>query len=93
MYQAITTKYLGPTNIRGARVKATASAGSVTLSWDHARNSEANHTIAAHTLASKLDWHGTWHGGAPAENIGGYVFVLETTDTRDSFIITKQQES
>jgi ribosome-binding protein aMBF1 (putative translation factor) len=31
MRQAIKTKYLGPSNVRGARVKASSDAGSVTL--------------------------------------------------------------
>jgi hypothetical protein len=34
MRQAIVTRYLGATDYRGARVKATAYAGSVTLPWD-----------------------------------------------------------
>ena len=34
--QAIVTKYLGPTKSRGSRVKATASAGSITLAWNDA---------------------------------------------------------
>src|SRR4051812_45021830 len=33
--QAIQTRYLGPSNVRGSRVKAFAAAGSITLSWDH----------------------------------------------------------
>lgn len=31
MKQAIVTKFLGPTNYRGSRVKATCQAGSVTI--------------------------------------------------------------
>ena len=54
--QAIVTKYLGPTNSRGARVKATCQAGSVTIRWDDARDVDANHDAAAYTLARKLGW-------------------------------------
>lgn len=43
MFQAITTRFLGPTNFRGSRVKATADAGSVTLSWDYALGIDQNH--------------------------------------------------
>ena len=61
--QAITTKYIGPANVKGSRVKATAQAGSVTLDWDDSLNSEQNHRIAAEALARKYGWHGTWISG------------------------------
>lgn len=64
MRQSITTKYIGPTNFRGSRIKATAEAGSVTLSYDHALSSEENHCAAAKALAEKFDWQGVWVGGA-----------------------------
>jgi hypothetical protein len=56
IYQAIQTKYIGPTNTRGSRVKATAEAGSVTLSWDDALNATDNHRAAAEALANKRGW-------------------------------------
>ena len=59
MFQAITTKYLAPTNHRGARIKATAAAGSITVSWDYSTNSVYNHYEAAKALANKFDWLGT----------------------------------
>jgi len=55
--QAIITKYLGPTNIRAARIKATAhtgQGGSITVLWDHALDASANHRVAAIVLADKL---------------------------------------
>ena len=52
---AIVTKYLGPTNTRGARVKATCDAGSVTVAWDYALNEEDNHNAAARALILKLE--------------------------------------
>jgi len=72
--QAITTKYLGAGNVRGSRVKATADAGSVTLSWDDALDSYANHSAAAIALANKFGWGGVWYGGGLPSN-NGYVFV------------------
>jgi hypothetical protein len=54
--QAITTKYLAPTNTRGARIKATAAAGSITIPWDYALNACENHHAAACALARKYDW-------------------------------------
>lgn len=54
--QAIVTKFIGPTNHRGARVKATAQAGSITIEWDHARGIEENHDAAAVALCVKVGW-------------------------------------
>ncbi len=74
MYQAITTKYLGPSNVRGARVKATAAAGSVTLHWDDSLSSNDNHNAAALALANKFGWTGTWFaGGMPDASGSCYV--------------------
>lgn len=85
-YQAITTKYIGPSNVRGSRVKATASAGSVTLSWDDALNIDDNHARAARALADKFGWRGIWHaGGLPKGN--GNVFVCVPDSGAASFII------
>lgn len=81
MRQAIITKYLGPTNHRGARVKATAQAGSITLSWDDALDVEDNHTSAARALCKKFHWPfppGSMVGGALPDDTG-YAFVLVAT--------------
>lgn len=75
MRQAIVTKFLGPTNTRGSRVKATAQAGSITLELDYARSREDNHRMAARVLANKLDWSGVWDGGWLPDGQG--VFVQE----------------
>jgi hypothetical protein len=73
--QAIQTKYIGPSNVKGSRVKAKAQAGSITLHWDDSLNSDANHTAAALALAKKLGWtYGTWHGGGMPDG-SGCVFV------------------
>lgn len=73
--QAIQTRYFGPTNVRGSRVKASAQAGSIMLDWDDALDSDANHCAAALALARKLNWtYGTWHGGGMPKG-DGCVFV------------------
>lgn len=54
--QAITTKFLTVTDTKGARIKATAEAGSVTVSYDHALNAEGNHVAAAKALCKKMGW-------------------------------------
>ncbi len=74
-YQAITTKYLNPTNVRGARVKAVAEAGSLTLPWDHSLNTDRNHMTAARALADKFGWSGHLIAGGLPRN-AGYVFVM-----------------
>lgn len=78
MRQAITTKFLGPTNARGSRIKATAGAGSLTVNWDHSKSLEDNHKEAAMALARKLDWRGSWIGGGLPD--AGFCFVLADTE-------------
>jgi hypothetical protein len=62
--QAITTKYLGPTNFRGSRIKASCEAGSITLPYDYNEN-DGGHYGAAVALIKKLGWedHGRWYRG------------------------------
>lgn len=66
--KAIITKYIGPTDSRGSRFKATAEGGlgtplSITVPYNYALNEEQNHAAAAHALAEKHNWHGKWVGG------------------------------
>jgi hypothetical protein len=78
--QTITTRYLGPTETRGSRFKATqfGSFGggptSITLPYSYADGIESNHWLAASALIRKLGWPtDEWHaGGTPT----GMVFVL-----------------
>ena len=83
-YMAIETKFLGPTNFRGSRIKAQAmdswSNGkreSVTVGYNYALNSEDNHLEAAKKLLPKIsrpafsDYH--LEAGATER---GYVFVI-----------------
>jgi len=87
IYQAIETKYLGPTNTKGGRIKATAWAGSTTTPYDHGLNYSENHRAAALALAAKLGkyaeqyngssiWtEGDWLQGGNAKG-DGYVFIV-----------------
>ena len=77
MRQAIVTKFIGPTNHRSARVKATAAAGSIFVTWDDALDVNANHTRAALQLARKYGWTGTWEGGGMPDGSGN-VYVCAT---------------
>lgn len=55
--QAITTKYLPATNTKGARIKASCEAGSVTISYPHeAQHGCEAHAQAVYELGSKLRW-------------------------------------
>jgi hypothetical protein len=68
MRQAIMTKYLGPTNYRGSRVKASAQDGSIIVNWDYASSTEANHKKALQALLNRLGWNqrkgGKWIMGS-----------------------------
>jgi hypothetical protein len=89
-YQAITTKYLGPTNFRGSRIKATAAAGSITVHYDDSLNSEQAHAQAAEALARKFGWAGAYvQGGLPDDH--GYCFVCVGEKSNFAFIIRKSE--
>jgi hypothetical protein len=53
--QAITTKYLCPTNTRGARIKASCQSGSRIGSWDDALSADENHVAACAALCATID--------------------------------------
>jgi hypothetical protein len=87
--QAIVTKYLGPTNSRGARIKASAWGGSKTYGYEHGLNIERNHAAAAEAFAKHMQWDGVWfQGGSP--DTTGYCFVnCGHTCKDESFTISK----
>lgn len=95
MLQAITTKYLGPTNRRGARIKATCDAGSLTVSYDSDLEVADNHRQVATQLADSLGWlDGREHGGTEytyelaggaLPNGKGYAFVILTFEGRGGY--------
>lgn len=83
--QAILTKYLGPTDHRGARVKAQGARSSVTVDWDCALSTDDNHRAAAKAYALKMGWTpdkapiygATWHEAAmPESSPWANVYVL-----------------
>lgn len=78
--QAILTKYLGPTNSRGARIKATCAAGSITISYPYDLSGQAVHRKAAESLVSKLGWVDTYYGGLLGGQLanGDYTFVFNS---------------
>ena len=65
MMQAITTKYLGPTNKLGSRIKAQSASGIYkTFGYKSELSSEANHEEAARSLAKRLGWNYNLIGGS-----------------------------
>jgi len=77
--QTITVKYLGPTDTRGARFKAThpGSSKSVTLPYDYALSMAENEWRAAKELITELGWHenvSQWVSGT-INGRGDVVFV------------------
>lgn len=89
MTVAIFTKYLGPTNTRGARIQAKACGhGRMTVSYDDMMGSEWNHTAAARQFAVESGLlavagydQALWVGATTED---GMVFVR--TDGRPWFI-------
>ena len=74
IYKAISVKYHGPSNRLGARVKASASVGNVTLPFNHGLSMEENAVAAVDELLRRYEWdnHSYTIGALP----GGYVAVL-----------------
>lgn len=72
--KAIQTKYFGPTNYRGSRIKAfDGDNNSVTISYPYELSGEDVHRKAAEALRDKMGWTGKLIGGGIKS---GYVFVF-----------------
>jgi hypothetical protein len=72
--KAIQTKYIGPTNFRGSRIKASdGDKNSITISYPHELSGEDVHRKAAEALRDKMGWTGNLTGGGLKN---GYVFVF-----------------
>lgn len=79
MLRSICTRWLGPTNHNGSRVKAIGRkresdmpALTLTDSWDYGHSVEENHARVAKLLAAKLGWSGLYVGGSTDD---GFAFV------------------
>lgn len=76
--QAISVKYHGPTNTKGARMVARCDAGRVTVPWDYGVSVERNAVAACEALLAKLGWEGTYHGGVLPD--GSWAFCTDAGD-------------
>jgi hypothetical protein len=75
--QYIKTKYIHPTNHKGARIKATSSSGiSLVINYDYGLNADQLHSEAALRLAARLGWIGQKLAAAGDDD--GYIFVPVT---------------
>lgn len=52
--QAIVTKYIGPSNVKGARIKASCERGSIIISYPYELSGDAVHIAAADALVAKF---------------------------------------
>lgn len=73
--KAIFTKYIGPTNFKGSRVKAyDGDNNAITIDWDDDATPDENHKRAAHFLCREMRWCGALVMGAH-KNVNAHVFV------------------
>jgi hypothetical protein len=56
----ITTKYYGPTDTRGARIKATCDLGTVTIPYPYELSGDACHQAASAALIKKINAPHKW---------------------------------
>ena len=78
---AIECKFLGPTNTKGARIKASADGRSITRPYDHALGDKSFGVVACEFARTFLDWtpDDTLIEGCPPR---GRVFVFAETADR-----------
>lgn len=84
--QAIRTTKLAPTNTRGARMKATAVAGSITVGYDQQLNWDDNHRMAAAAFIAKMGWDEPGYGQLVSGCLsdGSYCHVMTGRDGKGS---------
>ena len=83
MNRCIITKYVGPTNTRGARIIAKAHGKTVTCPWRYEEDAETNHAMAASRMLFELGWNRgmAWERHSSLHPDGAsYVHILERCD-------------
>lgn len=75
VFQTIQTKYVGPTNFKGSRIKARTSSGiSIIRNYNCGLNIDENHAKVARELQEKMKWHADLVGGQNAD--GSYTWIM-----------------
>ena len=73
--KAIRTKFLGATNFKGSRIRASVEGLSVTTSYDHALNIDDMHRKAAQALCDKRGWSKDFVSGTLSDGSMVHVFI------------------
>jgi len=91
----IITKYLGPTNNRGSRIKASCYNGSITVPYCSRVDGLRCHFLAVEALVKKLNIKETeWHANFDGINNAGYIFTSGGTKLISlNAILNKKNES
>lgn len=71
-YQAIVTTYYGPGNVRGARIRAKAQAGTMWFPYEY-MGTDKMHDHAAEQYARHFGWRGNWYSGSLSGDSNVYV--------------------
>jgi hypothetical protein len=75
--QAIETRYCGPTETKGSRIRASCYGGSLYVPYSHELDPEENHYAAATRLCEKLGWKAErYFGGCLASGQWAWVPVF-----------------
>jgi hypothetical protein len=82
--KAIETKFVGPSNVRGARIIVTDGDHRRVYSYDYGASDP--HATAARAFALEMGWSGRWHEGGTR---AGHVFVLDCLD--HAFTISEEE--
>ena len=91
--QAITVKYLSPTNTRGARLKASCDRGSIAIPYPHELNRTEAHTTALRALVLRFKREDTARYGSTEHNPWSGPWVEGTTkDGTTVFVNTLHAE-
>lgn len=59
--QAIRTRYIGPSNVKGSRIQAKCEAKTIYVSYDHALNIDENHNAARQALVRLMGWDSPYY--------------------------------
>ena len=73
--KAIRTTYLGPTDTKPSRIKASTGEQSIIVSYSHELTSDGEHGRAARMLADKYAWKGDLIGGGFPDGSMVWVFA------------------
>jgi len=74
--KAITTKYFGPGERRGSRIKASCEGASVTIPYPYELSGEDCHRAGAIALIQKMKWAPVVIVGGGLPDGNGYAFVM-----------------